>query len=144
MRVSVAARDGLLRHFLGEQARDLDATMAPVADQPSWLIPGYLVEGRDAVRALYERTLPTLAEGWIDECIRALDDPTVIHWGASHCTIVYSHAYPMHFSQGWIMIVIFDGDRIASEIAYLTRPDKLSGGDLGTAFDELPGVTRTA
>jgi hypothetical protein len=75
----------LLRHILAERDRDVDAAMATVSAHPSWRLPNRRVEGPDAVRALYERSLPLLPEGWFDEYIRALDDPQITHWGDAHC-----------------------------------------------------------
>jgi hypothetical protein len=88
--VSSVAREVLLRHFLAERDRDVDAAMATVSAHPSWLLPNRRVEGPDAVRDLYERSLPLLPEGWFDECIRALDDSQTTHWGDAHCVIEYS------------------------------------------------------
>ena len=87
---SSVARVVLLRHFLAERDRDLEAALATVSADPSWRLPDRRVEGRDAVRALYERSLPLLPEGWFDECIRALDDSQTTHWGDAHCVIEYS------------------------------------------------------
>ena len=88
--VSSVAREVLLRHFLAERERDVDTAMATVSAHPSWLLPNRRVEGPDAVRDLYERSLPLLPEGWFDECIRALDDSQTTHWGDAHCVIEYS------------------------------------------------------
>ena len=87
---SNAPREVLLRHFLAERERDVDTAMATVSAHPSWLLPNRRVEGRDAVRALYERSMPLLPEGWFDESIRALDDSQITHWGDAHCVIEYS------------------------------------------------------
>ena len=135
-----AARQVLLAHFRGERDRDLDATMAPLSAHPTWLVPNYRLEGREAVRALYAKALVAMQEGWMDESIRALDDPQVTHWGQAHCVMEYSDAYPMH--RGWVMVVHFDDDgRIRSENVY-PRPDHRLPPDLGRDFEALPGVTR--
>jgi hypothetical protein len=129
----------LLAHFQGERAGDLDATMAPVSVRPTWLFPNYRLKGQEAVRAFYSKTLAGLPQGWMDECIRALDDPQVTHWGETHCVIEYSDAYPMHV--GWVMVAHFDDDGIRSENVY-PRPDSGVHPALGSDFDALPGVTR--
>ena len=55
-----AAKQSLRAHVAGELAGDLDATMAPLSDDPVWLIPGYRLAGREAVRAMYEMALKAL------------------------------------------------------------------------------------
>ena len=140
--VSDAAREMLRAHVIGELAGDLDATMAPVSDHPIWLIPNYRLAGREAVRAMYERALKVMPAAYTEEILRALDDPSVTRWGESHCVIEYSEDYPMH--RGWVLVVHFDGDRIAGEHGYQTLHDQTarSAADFGKDFDELPGVTR--
>ncbi len=140
--VSDAAREMLRAHVAGELAGDLDATMAPLSDHPVWLIPNYRLEGREAVRAMYEMALNVQPAEYVQEILRALDDPKVTYWGDSHCVIEYSDEYPLH--RGWILVVHFDGDRVAGEHGYQTLPDQFarSGGSLGADFEELPGVTR--
>lgn len=137
-----AAKQSLRDHLAGELAGDLDATMAPLSDHPIWLIPSYRIEGREAVRALYERVLNVMPAAYTEEILRALDDPNVTHWGESHCVIEYSDEYPLH--RGWVLVVHFDGDRVAGEHGYQTLPDEIarSGGAFGADFDDLPGVTR--
>jgi hypothetical protein len=137
---SVVAREMLLRHFLAERDRDVDATMATVSAHPSWRLPNGRVEGRDAGRALYERLLPLLPEGWPDENIRALDDSLITHWGDAHCVIEYSDEYSMH--RGWVMVVHFDDHgMIRSENAY-PPPGSSLPTDHGADFESLPGVVR--
>jgi hypothetical protein len=137
--VSNAAKEALRAHVTGELAADLDATMAPLSDHPVWLIPGYRVEGREAVRALYETALKVQPAAYVEEILRALDDPGVTFWGETHCVIEYSDAYPLH--RGWILVVHFDGDRVAGEHGYQTTPDQSREG-LGAALEGVPGVTR--
>jgi hypothetical protein len=98
--------------------------MAPLSDHPIWLIPSYRIEGREAVRALYERVLNVMPAASTEEILRALDDPSVTHWGESHCLIEYSEEYPLH--RGWVLVVHFDGDRVAGEHGYQTLPDELA------------------
>jgi hypothetical protein len=129
----------LLSHYVAERARDVDATMATVSARPSWLLPNLRVEGRDAGRALYEKVLPGLPEGWSDECIRALHDPQITHWGDAHCVIEYSDDYPLH--HGWVVVTHFDDDgMVRSENVYPPPGSILP--DLGADFESLPGVIR--
>ena len=116
--VSDAAREMLRAHVIGELAGDLDATMAPLSDHPIWLIPNYRLEGREAVRAMYERALKVMPAAYTEEILRA--------------------------HRGLVQVVHFDGDRIAGEHGYQTLHDQTarSGGDFGRDFEELPGVTR--
>ena len=139
---SDVAREMLRAHVAGELAGDLDATMAPLSDHPVWLIPGYRVEGREAVRAWYELALKVQPVEYVEEILRALDDAEVTQWGDSHCVIEYSDEYPLH--RGWILVVHFDGDRVAGEHGYPTTPDQIapSREGLGAALERVPGVTR--
>jgi hypothetical protein len=139
---SDVAREMLRAHVAGELAGDLDATMAPLSDHPVWLIPGYRLEGREAVRAMYETALKVQPAGYEKEILRALDDPGVTFWGDTHCVIEYSAAYPLH--RGWVLVVHFGGDRIAGEYSYQTTPDQnaRSSDRLGSALEGVPGVTR--
>ncbi len=114
--------------------------MAPLSNHPVWLIPNYRLEGREAVRAMYARALKVMPAAYTEEILRALDDPSVTRWGESHCLIEYSDAYPLH--RGWILVVHFDGDRIAGEHGYLTLRAQTSDGGFGKDLEELPGVTR--
>jgi hypothetical protein len=140
--VSTTAKEMLRAHIAGELAGDIDATMAPLSDYPIWVTPTHRIEGRDAVRALYERVLKVSIAGLMDEYLRALDDPQVTKWGESHCVIEYSDEYPLH--RGWVSVVHFDGDRVAGEHAYVTLPDQMKryGEGSGEDFEALPGVTR--
>jgi hypothetical protein len=140
--VSEAAKQALRDHVAGELAGDLDATMAPVSDSPTWLIPGYRIEGRDGVRALYEMVLDLVPAASTEEILRALDDPNVTRWGDSHCVIEYSDDYPLH--RGWVLVVHFDGDRLAGEHGYQTLPEELArvAVSFGADFEDLAGVTR--
>jgi hypothetical protein len=140
--VSNAAREMLRAHVAGEVAGDLDATMAALSDHPVWLIPGYRVEGREAVRAWYEMALKVQPVAYVEEILRALDDPGVTFWGETHCVIEYSDAYPLH--RGVILVVHFDGDRVAGEHGYQTTPDQIAQfrEGFGAALEGVPGVTR--
>ena len=110
--------------------------MAPLVDEPSYVIPGYVLQGREAIRAMYERVLPHLSEELLDEYRRALDDPAVTRWGEDHCVLEYTDDYPHH--RNMIVVVHFEGDRIKSENTYfrtLEQPRKA-----GEALAGLPGV----
>jgi len=135
--VSEAARQSLREHLAGELSRDLDATMAPLSERPVWLIPNYRLEGCEAVRAMYNRTLPLIPAEYVEEMRRAIDDTTVTHWGEAHCVIEYTDEYPLH--RGSVLVVHFDGDRISGEHGYLTQPTE---GLFGEDFEQVPGVTR--
>jgi hypothetical protein len=138
--VSDAARQSLKDHLAAELAGDLDATMAPVSARPVWLIGNYRLEGQEAVRAMYDRTLPLMPAEYVEEILRAIDDPTVTLWGESHCVIEYTDAYPLH--RGWVLVVHFSGDRISGEHGYMTLPTEASMGVFGKDFEQVPGVTR--
>ena len=114
--ISAAARRNLEAHIEGERQRDLDALMAPLCDNPSYVIPDFLLLGRAAVRVMYELALPTLADGNAEEYRRALDDPAVTRWGQDHCVIEYSDAYPLH--RDMVVVIHFEDDRVKSENTY--------------------------
>jgi hypothetical protein len=91
---------------------------------------------------MYKVALKVLPAGYVKEILRALDDPEVTFWGETHCVIEYSDAYPLH--RGQILVVHFDGDRVAGEHAYQTAaaPIAQSSKALGVALEGVPGATR--
>ena len=138
--VSDAARQSFKDHLAGELARDLDATMAPLSEHPVWLTPSYRLEGREAVRAMYDVLLPLVPAEYVEEMLRAVDDPVVTHWGESHCVIEYSDAYPLH--RGHVLVVHFEGDRLSGEHAFLTLGTETIAGLFGDEVERVPGVQR--
>jgi hypothetical protein len=114
--VSKAARANLEAHIAGERGKDIEALLAPMAPHPSYVIPGYLLEGMPAIRRMYENILPHLSEDLLDEYRRALDDPEVTHWGENHCVLEYTDRYPLH--RNMVVIVHFEGDKVKSENTY--------------------------
>lgn len=135
--VSEAARRSLEAHIAGERRRDLDALMAPLSARPVYVIPDYILDGRDAVRAMYERVLPILNDALSDEYLRALDDPKVASWGENHCVLEYTDDYPLH--RNMIVVVHFDGDKLKSENTYF-RTSKMPKATVDEAFLATPGV----
>ena len=135
--VSDAARKNLEAHIAGERRRDLDALMAPLSDHPFYVITDYLLDGREAVRAMYERVLPILNDQLSDEYLRALDDPNVASWGDRHCVLEYTDDYPLH--RNMIVVVHFDGDKVKSENTYF-RTSKMMKAPVDEAFLATPGV----
>lgn len=122
--VSPAARRNLEAHIRGERARDVDAAMASLSEHPSYVIPGGLLEGREAIRAMYQNVLPQLPQEMFDEYLRALDDPAVTHWGDDHCVIEYDARYPYH--HGMLVVVHFEGERVRSENTYFTSAERFA------------------
>jgi hypothetical protein len=134
------ARRHLEAHIAGERARDLDALMAPLSDQVRYVIPGWILEGRTAVRAMYERVLSLLTPALSDEYLRALDDPHVARWGDDHVVLEYNDAYPLH--RGMVVVVHFDANgRVRSENTYFSTPALLAKHSTAS-FDGLTGATR--
>jgi hypothetical protein len=136
----------LLRHARAELDVDVDAVMATVAPQPSWLIhPLWRMNGVDAVRETYRRALSSAGHGDLSiETMTALEDPDVTTWGTSFCLVEYSVApdrYPLH--DGMTLSYHFSDDLVVSERVYLSRPELASkvfsfyGADFGT----VAGVT---
>lgn len=137
--VSAAARRNLEAHIAGERAGDLEALMAPLAAQPRYVIPGFVLEGRAAVRRMYELALPQITAESSDEYLRALDDPRVTRWGTDHCVIEYDARYPWH--QGMVVVVLFDGERLRSENTYFTTAARFARTFPPEAFAGVPGAT---
>lgn len=137
--VSATARKNLEAHIAGERARDLDAALAPLAEHPRYVIPNFVVEGREALRALYELSLPHLSPENFDEYLRALDDPRVVRWGQDHCVLEYTDDYPLH--RGMVVVVHFEGDRVKSENTYFTSASRFGASPMDEKFTTLPGVT---
>jgi hypothetical protein len=133
-------RRHLKAHIEGERLRDLDALMAPLSDSPRYVIPGWVLTGRAAVRTMYERALPLLSPALSDEYLRALDDSRVARWGSDHLVIEYSEAYPLH--RGMVVVAHFDADgRIRSENTYFATPALLSR-HAAESYEGIPGATR--
>ena len=114
--------------------------MAPLAEVPSYVIPGYVLQGKEAVRAMYERILPHLTPELLDEYRRALDDPAVTRWGEDHCVLEYTDDYPLH--RNMIVVVHFDGDRVKSENTYFRTLEQPR--ETGAALAGMPGVVPVA
>jgi hypothetical protein len=134
------ARRHLEAHIAGERARDLDALMAPLSKSPRYVVPGWTLEGRTAVRAMYERALPMLSPALSDEYLRAIDDPNVARWGADHLVLEYTADYPLH--RGMVVVVHFDSTgRIHSENTYFATPQLLNRY-ADESYAGVPGATR--
>lgn len=136
--VSAAARRSLEAHIAGERAGDLEALMAPLSANPRYVIPGFVLEGRAAVRRMYELALPQLTAESSDEYLRALDDPRVTRWGDDHCVIEYDGRYPWH--AGMVVVVHFDGDSVKSENTYFTTAAGFARTFPPDAYAGVPGV----
>ena len=134
------ARRYLEAHIAGERAGDLDALMAALSNHPCYVVPGWILDGREAVRTMYERALPLLSPELSDEYLRALDDPRVARWGSDHIVLEYTDDYPLH--RGMVVVVHFDAEgRVRSENTYFATPDLLAR--LGTvSYDGVPGARR--
>ena len=137
--VTQAQRAMLEAHIEAERRQDLDAILVTLSAQPSYVIPNYVVTGREALRAMYQRSMSALTPENADEYLRALEDPRVATWGDNHIVLQYSDDYPLH--AGMAVVIHFDGDHIRSEDTYYTsagrfRPDPDDG------FASLPGVRR--
>jgi hypothetical protein len=134
------ARRNLEAHIQGERDRDLDALMAPLSDVPCYVVPGWMLEGRAAVRTMYEGAMPLLSPELSDEYLRALDDPAVAHWGDDHVVLEYTPDYPLH--RGMVVVVHFDAQgRIHSENTYFATPSLLARLP-AEAYEGVPGAAR--
>jgi hypothetical protein len=134
------ARRNLKAHIAGERVRDLDALMAPLSDSPRYVVPGWVLEGRTAVRTMYERALPLLSPSLSDEYLQALDDPHVARWGEDHLVLEYDERYPLH--RGMVVIVHFDGNgRVRSENTYFATLSLLAR-HAEASYAGVPGARR--
>jgi hypothetical protein len=135
-----AARHHLEAHIAGERMRDIDALMAPLSVAPRYVIPGWVLEGRAAVRAMYDRALPLLSPALSDEYLHALDDLEVARWGDDHLVLEYDDRYPLH--RGMVVVVHFDNDgRVRSENTYFATPALLARY-ADENYDGVPGARR--
>ena len=137
--ISKTARKNLEAHIAGELAGDIDAAMAPMCDNPRYVVPNYILEGRAAIRAMYERALPHLPKENFEEYQRALDDPRVAYWGENHIVLEYTDDYPLH--RGMVVVINFEGDRLKSENTYYTSTSKVSAARFDEPVVRIPGVT---
>ena len=139
--ISDTARRNLESHIKGERARDIEALMAPLCTNPRYVIPGFILEGRAAVRAMYEKHVASFSEELSDEYLRALNDPCVTRWGSDHCVIEYSDEYRLH--RGMVVVVHFEDDRVKSENTYFTSASRYAAAVKDDGFPGVAGVTRT-
>lgn len=135
--MSANHRPSLEAHIAAERSHDLDAVMASLSDDVSYIIPGYLLSDRAAVRAMYERVLHLFDDAHFDEYLRALDDPAVTRWGADHCVLEYTDDYASH--RNMIVVVHFAGGKVRSENTYSRGPARITS-EWDKAFLALPGV----
>lgn len=134
------ARRNLEAHIAGERRQDLDALMAPLSPHPRYVVPGWVLDGRAAVREMYRRALSYLSPELSDEYLRAIDDPTVSRWGNDHIVIEYTKAYPLH--DGMVVVVHFDdAGRVYSENTYYANPD-LARRFPTPSYEGVAGATR--
>jgi hypothetical protein len=134
------ARRNLEAHIAGERVRNLDALMAPLSERPRYVVPGWVLEGSEAVREMYRRALPYLTPQLSDEYLSALDDPRTTRWGNDHVVIEYTPDYPLH--AGMVVVVHFDADgRVRSENTYFATPTLLARHAMDT-YAGVPGASR--
>lgn len=123
--VSATARANLERHIAAERRQDIDAIMAPLSPAARYVIQDRIIDGPDAIRAMYARGLDNLTGENMDEYLKALDDPAVTRWGDDHCVIEYSDDYPLH--RNMVVVVHFDEDgKVKAENTYWRGPNRLA------------------
>jgi len=129
-------RAALKAHIDAERTRDIEAIMATVHDECRYLVTGWELRGKAAIRAMYQMAMPSLTRENMDEYVRALDDPAVAAWGAEHVVLSYTEDYPIHY--GMIVIARFrDGKVLAEDTFY-----SVSMPDNPTVFAGIPGARR--
>ena len=136
MMTNAECRAALYAHIEAERGRDIEAIMASLHDQCRYLVTGWVLEGKPAIKAMYERAMPSLTDENMDEYLRAIDDPRVATWGPEHVVLTYSADYPVHY--GMIVITRFrDGKVLAEDTIFsISRPDNPA------AFAGVPGASR--
>lgn len=112
-------KTALKAHIMAERARDIEAIMASLHDDPFYIIPGFELRGKPAIRAMYEMSMPALTPENADEYLAALDDPTVATWGDEHVVLTYTSAYPIHY--GMCVVAILADGKVKSEHSYFFR-----------------------
>ncbi len=134
------------QHSMPEFAVDVEATMATVADEPDfeWHPLGLRIVGRDAVRAMYGRLLPTLMPN-------VEPDSGVVR------TVTYGDAFMFQELSFGVRLadgssrsaplakrIEFDADgRVRSERFYVSGPlVELAAAAFGGDFPDSPGVAR--
>ena len=121
--VSATARRNLALHIEGERRHDIDALMQPLSDNPRYVLQDLVLEGREAIRAMYEQGFHAMTNENMDEYLQALEDPDVTTWGDKHCVIEYSDGYPLH--RNMVVVVHFDEhDKVKSENTYYRGPNR--------------------
>jgi hypothetical protein len=132
----------LLAHETAEIQNDLEGTVATLADNPQYELPtvGWKLEGLEAVREFYKRTLGPMNE-------RAVSARKRVHGIApntlcreAHLTLVLDGEEVVC---NYSAVIVLDGDRIAGERLY-TDPflAGIFADALGDDFGDVPGVSR--
>lgn len=129
-------RRALVRHIEAERANDIDAIMDSLSDDCCYLVTGWELRGKPALRAMYEMARPSLTDQNMDEYLRAIDDPAVATWGPQHVVLSYTADYPVHY--GMIVITRFREGKVASEDTFYS----VATADNPNAFAGVPGATR--
>ncbi|MBV9995723.1 MAG: nuclear transport factor 2 family protein [Caulobacteraceae bacterium] len=129
-------RIALKAHIEAERARDLEAILDSLHDDCCYLVTGWELRGKPALRVMYERARPSLTDENMDEYLRAIDDPAVADWGPEHVVLRYTSEYPVHY--GMIVITRFrDGKVLAEDTFY-----SVATSDDPQAFAGVPGASR--
>lgn len=129
-------------HAAAEFANDVEATMATVCENPWYELVGLglLLEGREAVREWYRRSLPAMTEREV------VGEPRVD--GIAPDTMMSE--YYVCVTVGGVVtkcrclaVISLEGDLFKGERIY-SDPflSELWAKDLGDDFDKVPGVTR--
>jgi len=136
MMTNAECRAALAAHMNAERARDIEAIVDSVHEDCVWLITGWELRGKPAIRAFYERSLPSLTAENMDEYERALDDPAVATWGPQHVVLTYTSDYPVHY--GMVVVTRFRDGKVIGEDTFFN----VARGDDPQAFVGVPGAVR--
>jgi hypothetical protein len=139
----------LMRHELFEFDEDLDGVMTTLVDVPVYELhpQAYRITGKEAVREMYERTLPVFIQ--FDHRRHEVDTREIKCVAFSNNQMAAELAADFVFPDGetrrvhLTCIAEFSGDKVVGERLYLDHKlAELYDQALGPDFFELPGVTK--
>ncbi|OMC36748.1 hypothetical protein A5740_00300 [Mycobacterium sp. GA-1841] len=134
----------LLRlHEEAEFNLDLDATMDTLVENPVYELPSlnWYIEGRDAVRELYDRMLRggEVRNFWADKRTHAVSDSSLIR----EAWVYFDTDEGVRTTGCYNVVMDFEGDKILGERMFMDAVySETLAKVLGPDFGDIPGVYR--
>jgi hypothetical protein len=131
-------------HETAEEANDLEGTMATVVVDPHYELPvmGVKLDGRQAVREFYRRTLPRMTQRDVHATMR-------VHGLAANTLLREAYVHleidGQMITGNYCAVLLVDPEQrlIAGERVYMDPWfTKILLEDLGPDFEQVPGVSR--